>query len=231
MKINHKGFSVVEVLVIIAVVGVLALAGWYVWKKNQDKHAKNNTPAAAQNQNNAGEQKTPDPYAGWKSAELTYEKLTYKYPAEWKQDVTSTPDGATGTVEPGSDRLTLTGARSNLQVEVRTGLDGVGSAVGQMVTDSVPVTLLGGQYYLNFYTFDDSENSSDVYGACIDASKTQADKFPNKNITRMDGEKALMSICVHYPLVQEEYTRKTVEEFKDDPSFADAKRIVESFTY
>jgi len=231
MKTNQKGFSALEAILIVILIGLLSLAGWYVWKKNHDKESKNNGPAAAQTQDKTEEQQKSDPYAGWKSAELVYEKIKYKYPADWKQQLKTTPDGTTGTVSPGSDDLTLTGAKSDLQIEVRTGIDGAGSPVGQEVTDSTPVTLLGGQYYLNFYTFADAENKQKVYGACVDASKTSADKLSGKNVARMNGEKAPMSICIHYPLVQGSYVTKTLAEFKNDPSFADAKLVVESFAY
>lgn len=232
MKTNQKVFSALEAILIVIVVGVLALAGWYVWKKNHDKESKNN-PAVTQTQNqDENGQEEPDPYAGWKSSELVYEKIKYKYPENWNRQLESTPSGVTGTVKPGSDNLTLTGPDSEMQLVVRTGLDGVGSAVGQVVTDSVPVTLLGGQHYLNFYVPGDDEDQQKVYGACVDASKTSADKLPGKNITRANGENTPMTICVNFPRVHgDTLVRKTVDEYKKDPSFATIKLILESLTY
>lgn len=43
MKANEKGFSVVEVLIVIVVVGLVGGAGWYIWQKQNDKSASNNT--------------------------------------------------------------------------------------------------------------------------------------------------------------------------------------------
>lgn len=32
---NHKGFSIVEVVIVLAIVGLIALIGWRVWEANQ----------------------------------------------------------------------------------------------------------------------------------------------------------------------------------------------------
>jgi len=42
MKVNQKGFSVVELLIVLVVIGLIGGAGWYVW---QSKHKTANTTA------------------------------------------------------------------------------------------------------------------------------------------------------------------------------------------
>lgn len=233
MRTNQKGFSAVEAVLILIVIALLAFAGWYVWKKNNKDTEPKSGSATSQNQQKdeiKPAEKKVDPYAGWKSGELVYEKLTYKYPADWKQDLKSYPNGPSGSVKPGSEDLTLTGPNSSLLLEFRTGLDGVGSAVGTKVVESIPLQAMGGQLYLNFYTFD-GDTSGKVYGACLDPLATSADKLPSKNSTTVSGAMAPMAACVRYPFVEREYVKKTVDEFKSDPSFADIKRILESFSY
>lgn len=233
MRTNQKGFSAVEAIIILIVVGLLAFAGWYVWKKNNKDPEPKNESVASQNQKKnetRPEEKKVDPYAGWKSGELVYEKLTYKYPADWNQDLKSYPNGPSGSVKPGSEDLTLTGPNSSLLLEFRTGLDGVGSAVGGKVIESIPLQTMGSSLYLNFYTFE-GDTDGKAYGACLDALATSADKLSGKNITNSRGVKAPISACIRYPFIKGDYVKKTVDEFKNDPSFADMKRILESFTY
>lgn len=233
MRTNQKGFSAVEAIIILIVVAVLVFAGWYVWKKNNKEPDTKNESTTSQNQKNdetKSDEKKVDPYADWRSGELVYEKLTYKYPADWKQELKSYPNGAAGSVKPGSEDLTLTGPNSSLLLEFRTGLDGVGSAVGTKVSESVPLQAMGGQLYLNFYT-SDGETDGKVYGACLDVLATSADKLPGKNSTTTRGDKAPMAACIRYPFVQGDYVKRTIDEFKNDPSFDDMKRVLESFKY
>lgn len=45
MKANQKGFSIVEILIAVVVIGLLGTIGWLVYNKNYDKPAKSNTTA------------------------------------------------------------------------------------------------------------------------------------------------------------------------------------------
>lgn len=48
---NEKGFSVVEILIVIVVVGLIGGAGWYVWQKQNNKQTDNTTAPVANSQN------------------------------------------------------------------------------------------------------------------------------------------------------------------------------------
>lgn len=86
MKTNQKGFSVVEVLLIVLVVGLLGAVGWLVYDRQQNQNEKATQPAATQAPTTSStEQATEakeDSYAGWKSYENG--AISFKYPAEWK---------------------------------------------------------------------------------------------------------------------------------------------------
>lgn len=42
-KLSDRGFSIVEMLIVLVVFGAIAGAGWYVWKQNQNKSSTSNT--------------------------------------------------------------------------------------------------------------------------------------------------------------------------------------------
>lgn len=73
MKKNQKGFGPIELLILLLVVAVICVGGWYAWRHNHDD-AK--TKAAATN--------TQDPYSGWKSYCNTITSDCFKYPSDWK---------------------------------------------------------------------------------------------------------------------------------------------------
>jgi type II secretory pathway pseudopilin PulG len=89
MKVNQKGFGVVEILIILVIVGLLGAVGWLVYDRQKIK--TDNMTRANQTSQQALNQQTPqqaaktaDPYMGWKEFENASLALTFKYPAEWK---------------------------------------------------------------------------------------------------------------------------------------------------
>jgi len=82
MKKNQSGFSIVEGLLILIIVGIIGGTGWYVWQ------AKNNTDdnlsSATKTSNSSQSTATTSPYSGWKTFTSENEKFTFKYPNDWK---------------------------------------------------------------------------------------------------------------------------------------------------
>jgi hypothetical protein len=72
MKINQKGFSVVEIILLLAFVGLIAGTGWYVWKQRDNSKATNNL------HDSSTSQKTK--LSEYKNDELG---LKFSYPSEW----------------------------------------------------------------------------------------------------------------------------------------------------
>jgi Tfp pilus assembly protein PilV len=84
-KTNQSGFSIVEALLILVVVGILGFTGWYVYHTKQtsdkDYSATNSTVPTYKKTNTSS---AANAYAGWK----TYSSsnglgLSFKYPATW----------------------------------------------------------------------------------------------------------------------------------------------------
>ena len=71
--VGQKGFSVVEVVVVLAMVAVLAVGGFFVWQKNKDDSAKKSDAKTSQS-----EEEPSDPSEGGKY--LVIEEWAIKLP-------------------------------------------------------------------------------------------------------------------------------------------------------
>ncbi len=89
MKQNQKGFSVVEILIVIVVVGLLGTVGWLVYDR-QSSHKQALTDKTTPSSNDTKKPTTPatttetpktDPYADWQS--YSGRGFVVKYPAKW----------------------------------------------------------------------------------------------------------------------------------------------------
>lgn len=83
MRKNQKGFSLIEALLILVIVGILGGTGWYVWHAKQDTDetlSAVNIPSAA----TESRKSISKPYANWKTATSPRGKFSFKYPSSWK---------------------------------------------------------------------------------------------------------------------------------------------------
>jgi type II secretory pathway pseudopilin PulG len=88
MKKLENGFSVVEALLIVIIVGMLGSVGWYVWHANSQtnkdldsavKSSNNSADATKKSQDN----KKVSMYAGWKTYCDPLKVGCIKYPSNW----------------------------------------------------------------------------------------------------------------------------------------------------
>lgn len=94
MKVNQKGFSVVEILIVVVIVGLLGIVGWLVYDRQKSKtDDKSATQISQQAQQ---ETKIVDLYEGWKEYENASLALKFKYPADWK--IVDESDNAIGAL-------------------------------------------------------------------------------------------------------------------------------------
>ncbi len=88
MKINQKGFSAVELVIILVILIAIGAAGWLVYQHNHKAKATSpiSTPSTTRTSSNT--KKTvatqPNPYQGWLSYCSSVGGLCVKYPSNWK---------------------------------------------------------------------------------------------------------------------------------------------------
>jgi Tfp pilus assembly protein PilV len=85
IKSKHaKGFTVVEILLVLIFVALVVLTGLYVMhnhKTSSSNKASNTTTTSSTKATSTS--KSTDPYAGWKTYTSTTEKASFKYPSNW----------------------------------------------------------------------------------------------------------------------------------------------------
>jgi hypothetical protein len=87
---------------------------------------------------------TSNPYSGWKTHTLTYEKLTFMYPPTWTVTDQSNSTGLT----PDTDQLSFTG--SGFQFSIDDGWNGSGDPLKLSPENPIPINFVGSTDYLVF---------------------------------------------------------------------------------
>jgi hypothetical protein len=84
-KLNSKGFSTLEIILVLIVVGLSAGAGVYFFKqqKKDDTQPANTTSQTQTDTKPAETKATPDPTADWVSYTSAEGKFSLKYPKTW----------------------------------------------------------------------------------------------------------------------------------------------------
>ena len=83
MKLNQKGFTLVEGLLIIIALTMVVGVGFYVVNTNKDEKKNDETPVAKVEENKppaTSEEKIPEGYKEYKNQEL---KISFVYPNKW----------------------------------------------------------------------------------------------------------------------------------------------------
>ncbi len=89
MHVNEKGFSVIEILIVIIVIGLLGAVGWLVYDRQKTKTDTAQTAQQNTMSNESEPKKETDPYANWKSQCDDKAGLCFKYPSDWKVEEAS----------------------------------------------------------------------------------------------------------------------------------------------
>lgn len=115
MKKNEKGFSAVEMLLILVIVGLIGFVGWYVWQsKNKHTTATSNTSHLE----NKVTKKEPEAanLNTYKSDEIG---ISLNYPAEW--GMASLVDGSLSKFQSGKYKQLNFSKAANASIDFVTG--------------------------------------------------------------------------------------------------------------
>lgn len=240
---KQNGSSALEGLLILVIVGILGFTGWYVLHVKQtadnslNSSANTNIAVESTKKSSSSTQVTSQaqasPYAGWKSYTLKYEKISFKYPADWSLKDRSV--ATTGCTYPGVDEVSLT-SPSKEQVVFHTGFDCSGDT-NVKALDSIPINSLNQKLYL---TIDSSY--ADGYKAplfaCL-AKTSSPDSYADissKNIHAASGTAtAPTNFFCYYPYDYDTagtfVPQKSVSSIVSSKDFATAELIFESMHY
>lgn len=227
LKKNEQGFSAIEIVLTIVVIALIGVVGWTLYKN----HHKTTTLLAKTTTTKTVA--TVNPYAGWKTGMLQYEKLTYKYPSNWTVQNIST--GATNcTPSPGDDNVNIT-SPDGTYIGISTGVGECGSEQGNgTILSSQKITTLGGNYFLNVVNNDQSAVPDPPYPVCVNTSASIANAPSSKNIKLTNSTNTPINSICFYDSSSANNTAETQQLPKGlltDQYFSQAKLIIESLTY
>jgi hypothetical protein len=230
---NSMGFSAVEILLIIVVVGTLGFAGWFVYRSHTTAGKDNNSQQTTHASSAKKTSEPADPYAGWESYTTTYDKLKFKYPADWQ--LSDTSNAGNSDVTPGQDWVRLT-SNDSLEVSIilgTTDFDGGSPNVRSLY--STPVSMLGGAYYLQF-----TSSSDTTAGAVVTTSNSlpRTSSFPAAKNIRLSqatlSNPAIQDMPAPFDLISVQHKDALsypVSKFLQDPNYKTAIAILESMSY
>jgi prepilin-type N-terminal cleavage/methylation domain-containing protein len=162
---NYRGFTLVEMLLVILLVGIVGFGGYYVWDRNQDIENQNtadtSTDAPAKEDNKANNTKLK------KFTSKLYPNMSFDVRENWEvqedEDYTASDIGLDGSAD--ADIVVWLGDKTNLQFSLKTvrptGFEGYSCynypsvvKVGDVYRITQPN---GDQFYRNGVTPDDKE--------------------------------------------------------------------------
>ena len=84
-KRNEKGFSVIELILILLFIAAIAFGGWYIYKtKHKDSSSKTSSSSKSESSSSSSGKKS-DPTAGWTAYSNAPGVFSFKYPPTWVQ--------------------------------------------------------------------------------------------------------------------------------------------------
>lgn len=119
---NQKGFSAVEALIIIVIVGLLSFGGWYVWQNQRNSAASNTTNQPSKDlvvNNKELDRQKNNLMAGWLDYSSSQEAgFSLRYPQTWVkaegQEACTTTNTMGFGADAGSRGICSAGARSQI---------------------------------------------------------------------------------------------------------------------
>ncbi|MEI7818940.1 MAG: hypothetical protein WCI47_02375 [bacterium] len=238
VRVKNKPRGAITLFIIGALLLIIiAMAVWYALYGKPVALAPSNSPVVSASPSPS---KSVDPYDGWKSFTLKYEKFSFKYPANWTITDKSVVDPDLG----GYDAITVK-SPDGFAISMRTSVWGIGGSCEDCKAfETTTDTILGSKTGISITgdakgARDIGLMRADVNGAtlyeCIGLCT-----LPGKNTAnKLNGNKpGLIMVTGGYPLSEAEAIKLgandktfTYDVLKADPNIATAKLIFTSMAY
>lgn len=221
-KPGRKALQIFAVIVLL----LLVAGGVYAWQNNRVAKLENQvTDLKKEETAKPKEAPVADPYAGWKTYTTKYEKLTFKYPANYTLKVKSEPSPE--MVTPGTDIVTIT-SPSGYVTSLSLGLSGIGGACPDAkVVQADPIDLIGKKMYINYIDQGDGK-----VGYQLLAERPQDACFggyDSKNVVDTSPSKSAAANLISAR--SDQVTASTVALYKQNADVVNATLIIKSLSY
>ncbi len=114
-KLNSKGFSAVEGLLILIIVGMIAGVGWYVWHSKNVANSSYNNAASTSTTTNTSNKQSDSKYQS-----KLYPSLSFTVPDGWKVNEPTKYDESTWGPGSADSKITITKGSSKLTLDFST---------------------------------------------------------------------------------------------------------------
>lgn len=207
LKNNQKGFSALETILVLAIVVIIGVVGWMLYK-GHNKASSTAFTVSTKTTNGV----SSNPYAGWRTYTLKDERVTFQYPSTWKL----TDDSTTS-----NDAIYLSDS-NNISMTISDINQSTGVIPPVTVQYAAPVSFLGHNAYLDYYS-SDLNNVNTIDTAILASSPTNiyATPFSTKNLTPPGS----------FVINASSDNAMSLAAIKNNIDYNDVKLIVESMHY
>jgi hypothetical protein len=231
---REAGFSPVEVVMVLIIVTLVGIVGYMVYKSQHKAKTASVTTASTTRPATKTPATSTDPYAGWKSYTLQYEKLTLKYPSTW-----TLYDNSTTTAR--HDEVTFN-APDNFSFHISDGIQNGGDPLPVVNNGPMTVQYLGNPAYLVFIhpkvpqaDGPSVPDTSTVGGAILlgDANN-QASFFKDKNVLGGSQYNGVNGPEGSYTAISMGYGGKnnmSIQSAKTDTEYKNSLLVIQSMHY
>jgi hypothetical protein len=228
IKRTEKGFSAVEILIAIVIIILVGVIGYMVFKNHQQAKT-NQTNSKTINKGTLPGGTITTTTAGWKSYELTNEKLKFNYPPSWTI--------ANGNPTAGDNIIiSSNNIKIDLIVQGQGTCEPIGDSMASPIADSsTHITFAGQPGYLSFFHYFNgsipANNKGQVMLIGLSTDKLGQACFPAKNVI-IANKPAGIEIYMQYGIDKNDipisYPLNTVLSSQD---YQDFKLMVQSMAY
>jgi hypothetical protein len=235
MKTDQKGFSAVEGLLLLVLVGIISFAGWFVWHSQKNaNNSYNNALADSSSSKTTAKPPAANYYVipvmeQWKAATLPTEKISFKYPPEsWKLDIQHYTQGSGPGAYHDGDLATLT-SPNGFKMTIGTGNIGDGSSNDPMakVFDKEPFTL-NGQTAFAVIT---GVSSNGTGAQNVEATSKDATCAINCRLSSVNSQGTIWVFGGFYDTKRALNKNYNPVDFKNSPTVKQALTIIKSLSY